>query len=65
MPVVLRSELYAIPALAAATVVVIADRTGIYSVSVAVGAAALCFAVRMLGVRYQLNAPLPPGSVRD
>ena len=65
VPVVLRSELYAIPALAAATVVVIADRTGIYSVSVAVGAAALCFTVRMLGVRYQLNAPLPPGSVRD
>lgn len=65
VPVVLRSELYAIPALVAATVVVITDRAGVYSIPVAVGAAGLCFAVRMLGVRYQLNAPLPPGSSRD
>jgi uncharacterized membrane protein YeiH len=65
VPVVLRSELYAIPALVAATVVVISDLAGVYGVPVAVGAAALCFAVRMLGVRYQLNAPLPPGTSRD
>lgn len=65
VPVVLRSELYAIPALVAAMVVVITDLVGVYSNPVAVGAAALCFAVRMLGVRYQLNAPLPPGTSRD
>jgi uncharacterized membrane protein YeiH len=65
VPVVLRSELYAIPALVAASVVVISDLAGVYSIPVAVGAAALCFAVRMLGVRYQLNAPLPPGTSRD
>lgn len=65
VPVVLRSELYAIPALLAATVVVVTDRTGVYGVWAAVGAALLCFAVRMLGLRYRLNAPRPPGTNRD
>lgn len=65
VPVVLRSELYAIPALAAATVVVVTDRTGTYGVPAAVGAAALCFGIRMLGIRYGLNAPRPPGTKPD
>ena len=65
IPVVLRSELYAIPALAAAFVVVIADGLGAYGVPAAVGAAVLCFAIRLLGVRYDLNAPRPPGMRRD
>ncbi len=61
IPVVLRSELYAIPALAGALVVAITDRVGVYGVSAAVGGAVLCFLIRMLGVRFQLNAPSPPG----
>jgi uncharacterized membrane protein YeiH len=65
VPVVLRSDLYAIPAMAAATVVVITDRAGVYGVPAAVGAAVLCFGLRMLGVRYHLNAPRPPGTNRD
>ena len=65
IPVVLRSELYAIPALAAAFVVVITDGLGAYGVPAAVGAAVLCFAIRLLGVRYDLNAPRPPGMRRD
>lgn len=65
VPVVLRSELYAIPALLAATVVVITDRTGVYGVPAALGAAVLCFGLRMLGVRYHLNAPRPPGTHDD
>ena len=24
-----------------------------------------CFTVRMLGVRYTINAPMPPGTARD
>lgn len=60
VPVVLRSELYAIPALLGAVVVVVTDGTGVYGVGTAVVAALLCFAVRMLGVRYRLNAPRPP-----
>jgi len=61
VPVVLRSELYAIPALLAATVVVVTDRNGVYGPPAALGAATLCFGVRMLGLRYHLNAPSPPG----
>ena len=59
IPIVLRSELYAIPALAGALVVVITDRIGVFGVPAAVGGAALCFAIRMLGVRFRLNAPAP------
>jgi uncharacterized membrane protein YeiH len=65
IPVVLRSELYAIPALAAAVVVVITDRLGVYGVPAAVGAAVLCFGIRLLGIRFRLNAPRPPGRDRD
>jgi uncharacterized membrane protein YeiH len=65
VPVVLRSELYAIPALLAATVVVITDRIGVYGVPAALGAAVLCFGIRMLGVHYRLNAPSPPGMNGD
>ena len=65
IPVVLRSELYAIPALAGALVVVIAEQLGASAVPAAAGAAALCFAIRMLGVRFGLDAPAPPGIDRD
>jgi uncharacterized membrane protein YeiH len=65
IPVVLRSELYAIPALSAALVVVISDRIDGYDVPAAVGAALLCFGIRLLGVRFRLNAPRPPGMHRD
>jgi uncharacterized membrane protein YeiH len=65
IPVVLRKELYAIPALAAALVVAVTDRIGVYGVPAAVAAAVLCFGIRLLGVRFQLNAPTPPGMDRD
>ena len=65
IPVVLRSELYAIPALAGALVVAVTGRFGVYGVSAAAGGALLCFAIRMIGVRFQLNAPSPPGMDRD
>ena len=61
IPTVLRSELYAIPALVAATVTVLTIRAGVYGIPAALGAAVACFAIRMLGVRYGLNAPRPPG----
>jgi len=61
IPTVLRSELYAIPALVAATITVLTTRTGTYGIPAAIGAAAACFGIRMLGVRFDLNAPRPPG----
>src|SRR3954469_24878988 len=60
IPSVLSSGLYAIPALVGAAVTVVATELGGYGPPAAIGAAALCFAIRMLGVRFDLNAPMPP-----
>lgn len=60
VPTVLRSELYAIPALLGACLVVVSLQADLGSYS-AVGAAAACFALRMVGVRFDLHAPGPPG----
>lgn len=65
IPTVLSSGLYAIPALVGATVTVCTIETGVYGVPAALGAAAACFGVRMIGVRYGLNAPGPPHATRD
>lgn len=62
IPTVLRSELYAIPALAGAAVTVICARLGVHGVPVAVGAALLCFTIRMVGVWFNLHAPRPRGT---
>jgi uncharacterized membrane protein YeiH len=62
IPTVLRSELYAIPAFVAAAITVATMRLDIYGLPAALGAAAVCFAIRMAGVRYGLNAPTPPGN---
>jgi uncharacterized membrane protein YeiH len=62
VPVVLRSELYAIPALIAAAITVAAIRMDVYGLPAALAAAVVCFAIRMLGVRFGLNAPGPPGA---
>ncbi|HEX5534271.1 MAG TPA: trimeric intracellular cation channel family protein [Actinomycetales bacterium] len=64
VPTVMRSELYAIPALVGATLAVIAVSLGVYGIPAALAAAATCFAIRMVGVRYNLNAPRPRGQPR-
>lgn len=61
IPGVLRSELYAIPALLGAAVAVGAARAGVNGLIGTVLAAAVCFVVRMLGVGFRLDAPRPPG----
>jgi len=65
VPVVLRSELYAIPALVGALAMVVAIELGASDVPCAVGGAVLCFVVRLLGVHYRLEAPVPPYTNRD
>ena len=65
VPSVLSSGLYAIPALVGAALAVISTSTGVNQVlgaPVAVGAAAVCFAIRMVGLRFGLDAPRPPGA---
>lgn len=60
VPAVLRTELYAIPALVAAAITVVLLHLDVYSVWTALGAAAVCFLIRMLGLRYDIHAPEPP-----
>jgi uncharacterized membrane protein YeiH len=62
IPTVLRSGLYAIPALIGATAIVVVTLLGVYGLPTAVGAAALCFGIRMVGVRFSLHAPMPPAA---
>lgn len=61
IPTVLYTGLYAIPALIGAAITAGTVRAGVYGVPAAIGAASTCFVVRMLGVHFNLNAPLPPG----
>ncbi|WP_046862500.1 trimeric intracellular cation channel family protein [Microvirga massiliensis] len=58
IPQVLRSDLYAVAALAGASVVVIGDRLDFsYSVSALTGAA-LCFGLRLIAIRYGWRLPV-------
>ncbi|MET8115983.1 trimeric intracellular cation channel family protein [Streptomyces prasinus] len=60
IPSVLRTGLYAVPALMGAAVTVTAVAMGVYGPPAAFGAALTCFLVRMIGLRFSLNAPEPP-----
>lgn len=62
VPAVLSTGLDAIPALLAATLTTTAAHTGRYGVDAACGAAACCFVLRRLGLRFGLHLPGPPGS---
>ena len=65
IPTVLSSELYAIPALIGAGCAAAAHGFGYDGTLPALGAAAVCFVIRMIGVRFDLNAPRPPGSAES
>jgi uncharacterized membrane protein YeiH len=56
IPSVLTSGLYATPALLGAATILSLEM-GDYGLPAAIGAAAICFLVRMIGVRFGLNAP--------
>ena len=58
VPTVLTSGLYAIPALVGSAITAIALDVHEYSSAVALAAAALCFVIRMVGLHFNLNAPL-------
>ena len=64
VPAVLTSGLYAIPALVGAFLVVAGERVGVAEVPTTVVAAVVCFAIRMIGVHYGIDAPGPPGTRR-
>jgi len=59
VPTVLRSDLYAIPALAGAAVVAIAHEAGSDAGAWAVAGAGVCLALRLVGMRYGVTVPVP------
>ena len=61
VPVVLRSELYATPALVAALLAVAGDMTAVPTWTFAIPAAALATTWRLVSVRRGWHAPRPPG----
>lgn len=65
VPAVLTSGLYAIPALVGALLAVVGERVGLSGAPTAVVAAVVCFIIRMVGVRYGIDAPGPPRSRRE
>jgi uncharacterized membrane protein YeiH len=62
IPVVLRTGLYAIPALIGAGIVVGAARGGTHNLAVPLLGAVVCFAIRLAGLHFDLNVPQAPRS---
>lgn len=62
VPVVLRSEIYATPALAGAAVAVAGHELGAPTAAVAIPAAGFCFGWRLLALRRGWSAPRADGS---
>ena len=65
VPTVLQSELYAIPALIGAAVMVFSIRSGFAGLVASLAAIVVCFVIRMVGVAFRLQAPTPPGRPRE
>lgn len=59
VPEVLRRELYAVPALLGSSLVVLAHETSFFTVPVLWGCVCVAFALRMVAVVLDLNAPQP------
>ena len=64
VPNVLRQELYAVPALLGASVLVIAQKNGGTSPVFPILGAALCVGVRLAGLRWNINIPTAPPARR-
>ncbi len=65
IPVVLRTGLYAIPALIGAAVVVIASEGGSHNLVFPIVGAGVCFAIRLAGIYFDLSVPRARGHDDD
>jgi uncharacterized membrane protein YeiH len=61
VPAVLRSEIYAVAALAGAAVVVVGDMLDLPPIATTVAGAALCFGLRLVAIRRGWHLPIAPG----
>jgi uncharacterized membrane protein YeiH len=64
IPVVLRTGLYAIPALVGAAIVVGASKSGTHNLAFPIIGATACFLIRVAGMYFDLNVPQAPGRMR-
>ena len=60
IPVVLRTGLYAIPALVGAAIVVVAAKGGTHNLAFPLVGAVVCFVIRLAGLHFDLNVPKAP-----
>jgi uncharacterized membrane protein YeiH len=65
VPTVLRHDLYAIPALLGAAVLVVAQESGFDNPIFPVVAVIVCVGVRLVGLRYGVNVPIAPSERRE
>ena len=65
VPTVLTSGLYAIPALVGAAITAVALSVHEYNTGVAIGAAAVCFVIRLAGLHFNLNVPTADPSCEE
>ncbi|WP_323144950.1 trimeric intracellular cation channel family protein [Massilia phyllosphaerae] len=65
IPAVMRAEVYAVAALAGATVVVAGDALGWHSATMACAGAALCFVLRLAAIRYDWHLPVARSGEAD
>lgn len=65
VPAVLSSGLYAVPAACGATLTAVALDLHFYNGAIAMAAALVCFAIRMAGVRFNLNLPVSSPRTTD
>src|SRR3954468_4049224 len=65
VPTVLRHDLYAIPALLGAGVLVVAQETGTSSPVFPVLGVTVCVAVRLAGLRYGVDVPIAPSARQE
>jgi len=64
VPTVLRHDLYAIPAVLGATMLVVAQKNGGVSPAFPALGAALCVALRLAALRFDVNVPIAPSERR-
>jgi uncharacterized membrane protein YeiH len=61
IPVVFRTDLYAVPAVVGAAIVVIASENEAHGIAYPIMGAAVCFALRVAGMYFGWHIPRPRG----
>lgn len=61
IPTVLRTGLYAIPALIGASIVVGAAKSGSHNLAFPIAGAVVCIVIRLAGLHFDINLPSAPG----